>query len=869
MMTNAERIEVRVTTGAETVARTAAGRCWLALKKKAPLRVNRKGDLVSTSCRTVLAWCVVLMAVMPTRATADGPLVLARDGRTDYVIVIAENAKQGERDAARELALWLGRMTGAQAPIVSDTTAPQAREIIVGDTNRKALADLPATLRTENLEGFSLVREDQRLLIMGNIPRGTLYGVYDLLDVELGVRFLAHAVTHVPRRPTLELALTSRTYGPPLERRTIWEGTPQGNAIVRNRLNGLSFQVVREKVLGGVKMVGRPTHTYNAFVPPEKYFDEHPEYFGFVDGERRAYYKGLPTQLCVSNPEVLLLSLDTVRNWLAEASEQNPYNKYVVSVSANDTIYSCRCAVCLAINREEGISEQGTGGAHVRFLNAIARQVAREFPHASVKTMFYHMELPRKTKPAPNVILENVTGVDWRYPLDDLSRLGARYMTDSFKKWRETVGDGSLYVWTKHIWFHDYFLPNPNLRYIAHNLRIMTEKYRVKGMFAQNTQSNGSEFQTIRYYLLARAMWRPQSDSHDDIEEFCRLYYGPAGSDVLRYINYLHDDYGEKAPSKQEEDRKFTRTDEQRYIEIADTILAQAEAKVDTPSLRMRVATLRLPVWKMVLKHALADAEQNPEFALTDRIRTAGQRFMRTGRLVRLTHLSENYQGPNVQTEMDFYRRIRLLLRRDAPDDTKRPWINDDAELLAADLGRVRHLDLCGSAVTDAGVAHVAAATRLETLDLRFTLVTDEGLAHLAGLGTLEALDVGGRARTAGREITNAGVAHLAKLGGLRRLTLTHTRIGNDAMQTLGGLVSLQELNLSFTGINDEALKIVASLTDLAHLELCSTNITDAGLEHLHALTNLEYLNLFDTAVSDAAVASLQRALPQTWIRQE
>ena len=82
------------------------------------------------------------------------------------------------------------------------------------------IEDLPESLRTDNWEGFTLFRDRAKLYIMGNIPRGTLYGVYDFLDVELGVRFLTAEANHVPSRPTLEVQVVSRSYGPPIERRT-------------------------------------------------------------------------------------------------------------------------------------------------------------------------------------------------------------------------------------------------------------------------------------------------------------------------------------------------------------------------------------------------------------------------------------------------------------------------------------------------------------------------------------------------------------------------------------------------------------------------------------------------------------------------
>jgi len=309
-------------------------------------------DVFMKPAPLVVSAAICLAGMIPSDLHASDPLVLARDGRTPYVIVIGRQAGPALKVAAKELAFFLGRMTGAVFPVRSDEAAISDTEIVLGDTDRRKIDELPPYLRTDNWEGFAIVREGERLLILGNIPRATLYGVYDFLDVELGVRFLAHAVNHVPRRPVLEVPVTSRVYGPPLERRTIWEGGLLGDATRRNRMNGISFQVLDEKTLGGVKMIGRPTHSFQAFVPHENYFPDHPEYFAFIEGQRRESLRGIITQPCMTNPHVQRLAMDMVLGWLEEAHQQNPYNKYVVSVSANDSPWHCRCEPCLAINLE-------------------------------------------------------------------------------------------------------------------------------------------------------------------------------------------------------------------------------------------------------------------------------------------------------------------------------------------------------------------------------------------------------------------------------------------------------------------------------------------------------------------------------------
>ena len=829
---------------------------------------------MKNTCMVVRAAMVVLCllpAIPNIAAAADpaAPLLLARDGRTRYAIVIARDAGPAETLAAEELALFLKQMTGAVFPVRTDDAPITDTEIVLGDTTRKARSDLPSHLRTDNWEGFAIVREDERLLIMGNIPRATLYGVYDFLDVELGVRFLAHMVNYVPTRPTLEVAATSRVYGPPIERRTIWEGGLLGDATRRNRMNGISFQVMDEKTLGGVKMIGRPTHSFQAFVPHENYFKDHPEYFAFYEGERRDRYKGIITQPCMTNPDVQRLAMDMVLAWLDEAHQQNPYNKYVVSVSANDSPWHCQCEPCLAINLEEGVV-RGAGGPQVRLLNAIAARVAVKYPQALLKTMFYQSDPPQKTRPASNVILEVVSSIDWRYPFDDPSKPGVSIMADRFANGSRMVGDGSLYVWTKHtILFSDYFKPNPNLRYIAYNIRIMNEKYRARGFFAQNVQSAGADLQPLRYYLLARAMWRPQDDSRPQIEEFCRHYYGPAADDVLRYLAYLHEDYGEKAVSRGDEHRVFTRTDEQRHIRIAEDMLAEAESKADTIAVRLRVATLRMTGWKMMLDHAYADMRNDPSYVAPPEVRMAGRRFIETGRAARVTHMSESYRGRNVQTEREYYRRIRKLLRHGRPDDPSDPWIEDDDGLLAADLTNAKRLNLCGSSITDAGLAALRHATQLESLDIRYTDVTDEGLVHLEGLENLTELHLGGDARNVGTKITDLGISSLRRMKKLTVLTLVHTRVGNQSMTILRDMTGLKHLALSYTQVKDQGLADVATLKALQHLDLYTTAVTDAGIGHLQQLDKLDMLNLYDvTSVTEEAVNTLQRANPDLHVRR-
>ena len=67
-------------------------------------------------------------------ADGDDPdvLILARNGRTDYHIVIAENASPHVKAVARDSQQIFTQMSGAAIPLVTDAEPMGDREIIVG-----------------------------------------------------------------------------------------------------------------------------------------------------------------------------------------------------------------------------------------------------------------------------------------------------------------------------------------------------------------------------------------------------------------------------------------------------------------------------------------------------------------------------------------------------------------------------------------------------------------------------------------------------------------------------------------------------------------------------------------------------------------
>jgi len=83
----------------------------------------------------------ICMVSVPVRAAE---LTLADGGRSDYKIVVADDASPSTKHGAEELQKFLQEISGARLPIVSDKTPQGPKEIVLGQSARlKSVAPTP------------------------------------------------------------------------------------------------------------------------------------------------------------------------------------------------------------------------------------------------------------------------------------------------------------------------------------------------------------------------------------------------------------------------------------------------------------------------------------------------------------------------------------------------------------------------------------------------------------------------------------------------------------------------------------------------------------------------------------------------------
>ena len=479
-----------------------------------------------TNCLTIpsslIAVCLVLLLASPLSAQknkksiaspAPAGLIIADNENTRYRIVLPSAASEHETKASLVLQEHILQISGAALPIIAADDHRSPYEIVLGQNERIVQAGLSVNLNELQEDGFIIVTDSSRLFIAGGSEKGTLYGVYTFLEKYLGCRMYAPNVKVVPKQKRIVVDKIKDLQVPAFRfRDTHYRSTWQNEYIDWHKLD--------HDDKGGRPEWGMWVHTFNTLVPPEIYYEDHPEYFALVKGNR------LPTQLCLTNRAVLDLTVQNLRQLIA----QNPDAKYW-SVSQNDNKDFCTCDNCKAIDEREG----SPSGSIINFVN----QVADQFPDKVISTLAYEYgrHAPRTLKPRDNVNIMLCSIEAFRHKPITEDTASADFVKD-VEDWGKVAKD--IIVWDYVIQFNNLISPFPNLHVLQPNLQFFA-KHNVNSMFEQGNREVGGEFAALRGYLLSKLMWDPNQNVDTLMNDFLRGMYGPAAGPVRRYIDEMRE----------------------------------------------------------------------------------------------------------------------------------------------------------------------------------------------------------------------------------------------------------------------------------------------------------------------------------------
>lgn len=535
--------------------------------------------------KSLIASVPVLKARSAGLKEGARPLELAEDGRSNYSICVSRDSSPSEVHGAQELQKFLEEISGATLPIVSDADQIRGNLLLVGNSQRVEQLNVDIRLESLGPEGFMLKTAGDHLLIVGGRQRGTMYGVYTFLE-KLGCRWFTDDVSRIPKLRKVTVEPLDEIQKPAFEYREPYFSEALGRDwAARNKMNGGLSTGLDASTGGSIKYYPF-VHTFYKLIPPEKYFEDHPEYFALVDGKRRDQN----AQLCLTNPDVLRISIETVFGWIRTHPEAT-----IFSVSQNDSWGWCECKNCRRVEVEEGGAHSGPV---LKFVNAVASAVAPKYPDKLIDTLAYSYTQtpPSKARPLPNVRIRMCPiGACQAHPYEKC-RYDAYIMKD-LRSWA-SITKRNLYIWHYVTNFSHGLRPYPDFSELAADIP-MYRRNGVVGIFLEGwvVKGGGAENAALRSYVMARLLWNTSVDVKREIDEFHHTYYGKAAPAMLAYFNSLQRvvDFPPEGKGQHFWCCSSPHISDE-FLVRARKLFAQAQATAENDAVRTRVEEARLPL---------------------------------------------------------------------------------------------------------------------------------------------------------------------------------------------------------------------------------------------------------------------------------
>jgi hypothetical protein len=495
-----------------------------------------------------------------TLAPAGGPQHSLVDGDgVAAVIVLPRRPDELETYAAEEFQKYVKAITGKTLPIIREPDQPKGYGIWIGRTEAAESADFTLTEARLGRDGYAAEAGVQGLILVGRCPFGTVLGVYDIIEREFGVRWCAPDEYRlyvgdgkfqdeksgivgevIPAAETLSIGTFRREFKPSFRYRWV----RSSDWSLKQRMN---VQVTVNGKTAGVNWKWH-FHTFCILIPPDKYFDDHPQWFPLIKGKRQRSTRpnSHSTQLCTSNPEVV----ERLSEGLIEVLDGDPTIE-IITLSPNDGGGFCECPNCKALDEpDSGFFNRYS--KRLAILNQqVAQRVATRHPKVSIKVGAYvYYALPPKIegyRPEPNLLIQlchcyachnHLIDSDQCTPAETYepaaSFMPNRRFAELVEQWAEL---------TDNLFIYEYYAlwawgRNKILWPMVHTMRHDIPWYRdlgVKGFYTQCVQMPWTRC-PLNHYIAAKLAWNADLDVDWLIDDFCESFFEDAASPMKHYL---------------------------------------------------------------------------------------------------------------------------------------------------------------------------------------------------------------------------------------------------------------------------------------------------------------------------------------------
>jgi len=513
---------------------------------------------VMTIC-IILSACAAFAAdTMKTGSSMKSEIDIAK-----AVIVVGKDAEAPEVFAAEELAKYIEKMSGIKLPIAKDNEAVTNENLIFIGTlkSNDKIQEIvkKGEIKTDKLDkekdSFIIKSVDNKLVLLGGNPRSALYSVYAFLE-RFGCLWPAPGADFVPAVKDISIQSLDIAEKADLDYRVCFGGGIESvdwvDWLAKNRVNWIMYSfsvassfcgnpswdawkknnIAAELAKRGIKIDFGVDYAVTYFLPPSKYYKEHPEYYALMDGKR------IKDQVCVSNPDVIRLEAENIIEFLKNNPEVG-----MIDLCPGDGYDWCDCEQCVKLDLpiiKSRAKQRVTSNSYMHFINGVSRRVNDVLPDIKFGSEAYAMyaEAPRMTLKDRNPNLMSMFCFYTRCPshaICDQDCAQNRFFHSEIEKWAQWYGDKKRVIPLDL----DCGL-NGSRQMPLPLLKTMAKDFPYYHAFGGTVIWYGGQgwgkIYTLNAYVAMRLAWSVNANLDQILADYFNKYYGKAGGILHDYF---------------------------------------------------------------------------------------------------------------------------------------------------------------------------------------------------------------------------------------------------------------------------------------------------------------------------------------------
>ncbi|MCM8540034.1 MAG: DUF4838 domain-containing protein [Lentisphaeraceae bacterium] len=488
-------------------------------------------------------------------------LDFVKNGQAVCEFILPDGCSTDEKFSVKDSQRWIKEMTGAEIPILKKASESKNTKIFIGKSfANKYTDDLKKLAGTD---GYAIRNDGENVYVFAARPRGVLYGVFDLLEMNTDIIFSRPNTdfgTVHGNHTDLPLTKVDKINIPIFNYRAFSGGHPphmeSGKWLIRNGINRVGRSQFNGN--GWDMMLNTGSQLFRPLKPRLK---DKPEWFGWDPVMKRRMVTPGEGTLCLSQPGLPVEWAKAVARDVTAREKKTGQKAELYLIGPGDNWFCCRCEEC-----EKPITLPDGKILEMKHYDATKDPLFR----STQVYMFLNEAMPTFKKLLPHVKPEILAYIHFAEPpaVDihpDLHVHFAPYPTNSMrhpllderqpKLWRTR-----FQTWLKktpNFGIRNYFFskPSPQAYYAAANFRaiakhsntnnsfIHTEYTTDRGSKGLGLGAHGWDMGAMHTWVITKLFWNPHQNVDELYAYFIKRTFREASPYMQEYFEMIRDSW--------------------------------------------------------------------------------------------------------------------------------------------------------------------------------------------------------------------------------------------------------------------------------------------------------------------------------------